>query len=116
MNMFAKALNEGRFYVGGACDDCQSVLVNGDGSGNDPEWNEAEFDRVRAEYDITPGHPHNLPQWFTDCSHIGERCPDDDCDCERNTFSTSQCDACGTYLHGERHDFIFVLRSDMEGK
>lgn len=28
---------------------------------------------------------------------------DYECDCEENTFSTSDCDGCGTYLHGERH-------------
>ena len=28
---------------------------------------------------------------------------DHECDCEQNTFSTSQCGGCGSYLHGERH-------------
>ncbi|MEU6389938.1 hypothetical protein [Streptomyces sp. NPDC046939] len=27
----------------------------------------------------------------------------EECDCETNTFSTSQCEGCGSYLHGERH-------------
>jgi hypothetical protein len=33
------------------------------------------------------------------------RWPDNHCDreCETNTFSTSQCEGCGSYLHGERH-------------
>ena len=26
-----------------------------------------------------------------------------ECECETNTFSTSQCEGCGSYLHGERH-------------
>lgn len=26
-----------------------------------------------------------------------------ECECERNTFSRSQCEGCGSYLHGERH-------------
>jgi hypothetical protein len=26
-----------------------------------------------------------------------------ECDCETNTFSTSQCAGCHSYLHGERH-------------
>jgi hypothetical protein len=26
-----------------------------------------------------------------------------ECDCETNTYSTSQCEGCGSYLHGERH-------------
>lgn len=35
---------------------------------------------------------------------MGSDAPDDyECDCERNTFSTSQCEGCGSWLHGERH-------------
>lgn len=116
MNPFAKALQEGKFYIGGVCIDCTMVLVNGDGSGKDPKWDEAEFDRVCQKYEITPGHPHNLPQWDSEigCAHAGAPCPDDaDCDCQDNSFSTRQCDACGTRLHGSRHDFTFVARSDM---
>jgi len=30
-----------------------------------------------------------------------------DCDCETDTFSTSQCDVCGTYDAGERHAVSF---------
>lgn len=26
-----------------------------------------------------------------------------ECDCEVNTFSFSQCEGCGSWLHGERH-------------
>ena len=26
-----------------------------------------------------------------------------ECDCETDTFSRSQCEGCGSYLHGERH-------------
>ncbi len=30
--------------------------------------------------------------------------PDEyECDCETNTHSTSQCEGCGSWLHGERH-------------
>lgn len=28
---------------------------------------------------------------------------DYECDCETDTYSTSQCDGCGSWLHGERH-------------
>jgi hypothetical protein len=117
MNAFAKALDEGKFFVGGVCGDCRSVLVNGDASGNDPDWNEFEFNRVCQEYDITPGHPHNFPQWEHEigCGHGSKPCPDDaDCDCQDRGFRTSPCDACGTYLHGDRYDFTFVACSDME--
>ncbi len=27
----------------------------------------------------------------------------EECDCETNTYSTSQCEGCGSWLHGERH-------------
>lgn len=30
---------------------------------------------------------------------------DGDCDCEIDTYSTSRCDGCGSWLHGERHAF-----------
>jgi len=116
MNRLAKALEEGKFYVGGVCDDCQSVLVNGDFSGNADDWDVDEFDRACRKYLITPGHPHNLPEWESEigCSHGSEPCPDDaDCYCGENNFSTSQCDACGTHLHGARHDFTFVELSDL---
>ena len=36
-----------------------------------------------------------------DDTHFGE-C-DGECDCEINTFSTSRCEGCGSWLHGERH-------------
>jgi hypothetical protein len=116
MNAFAKALKEGKFYVGGVCDDCSSVLVSGDASGNDRDWDETEFARVCQKYEITPGHPHGLPQWNSEigCSHGSDPCPDDaDCDCDDRGFCHSQCDACGTHLHGSRHDFTFVARRDM---
>lgn len=118
MNAFAKALNEGKFYVGRVCDDCQSVLVNGDASGNDRDWDETEFNRVVQKYEITQGHPCTLTEWngSVSCVHLGEPCPDDDdCSCAETDLSTSQCDGCGTWLHGARHDFIFIERSDMEG-
>ncbi|OEJ24275.1 hypothetical protein AS594_07030 [Streptomyces agglomeratus] len=33
----------------------------------------------------------------------GEWTDNEECDCDRNTYSTSQCEGCGSYLHGERH-------------
>lgn len=30
---------------------------------------------------------------------------DGECDCEHDTYSTSQCQGCGSWLHGERHAF-----------
>lgn len=112
MTKFAKAMEEGRFYVGKVCNDCLMIRENGDGDGNDPDWDGAQFTETLNTYDVSLGHPHFLPQWFNDCSHIGESCSKDtDCDCERNEFSKTPCDMCGTDLHGERHDYIFIERS-----
>lgn len=33
----------------------------------------------------------------------GEPSDNEECDCDRDTFSTSQCKGCGSWLHGERH-------------
>lgn len=35
---------------------------------------------------------------------MGSNAPGDyECDCETNTFSTSQCKGCGSWLYGARH-------------
>lgn len=33
----------------------------------------------------------------------GDTPSDYECDCETDTYSTSQCEGCGSHLHGERH-------------
>lgn len=33
----------------------------------------------------------------------------DECDCETNTSSTSPCQGCGSWLHGERHAMTLWL-------
>lgn len=41
-----------------------------------------------------------------ECLHrtMGDDAPSDyECDCGTCTFSTSQCEGCGSWLHGERH-------------
>lgn len=109
MNPFAKALEKGLFSVEKVCQDCVMAKENGDTSGNDPDWNYAAYDEVLEEYEVTIGHPHGN-QWHTECHHHGERCPED-CDCERDPYSTTECAMCGTHLHGERHDYIFIERT-----
>jgi len=44
-------------------------------------------------------HPDH-PEWDRDT----------ECDCETDTYSTSQCDGCGSYLHGERHAFHLLVK------
>lgn len=47
------------------------------------------------------GHP-GLGDLTEYCDGTCQPMPEE-CDCETNTFSTSQCEGCGSYLHGERH-------------
>jgi hypothetical protein len=111
VNPFAKALEEGQFNVSGVCTDCVMTKENGDTSGNSPDWDEAAFEATLAKYDATIGHPHGN-QWHTECPHDPGPCPDDaDCDCGRDEYSTAQCGMCGSYLHGERHDYTFIERA-----
>lgn len=43
-------------------------------------------------------HAEGCPNRVSKCS--GEYV---ECDCETRSFSTSQCDGCGSFLHGARH-------------
>lgn len=116
MNPYAKALEEGKFNVDGVCPDCVMARENGDTSGNDPDWSEAQFTETLAKYDVIIGHPHGN-QWHTECAHWETPCPDDDdCDCERAEFSRSECGMCGSHLHGERHDYTFIERAIYDGE
>jgi len=55
---------------------------------------------IQSGYSVTMG---------MDCTEHAEDCvnrsPDHDseCDCGTDTFSRSQCQGCGSYLHGERY-------------
>jgi hypothetical protein len=44
-------------------------------------------------------HEDDCPRRTADIDSAAEM----ECDCETNTYSTSQCEGCGSYLHGERH-------------
>ncbi|WP_305781413.1 hypothetical protein [Nocardia nova] len=108
---YEQAMKEGKFHVGKVCQDCMMVHVNGDDSGVSSNWNSVAFESAQERYDVTMGHPHHS-EWWNDCPHDGEGCPDDaDCDCAVTQFSRSACDMCGNTLHGYREDAIFVERS-----
>lgn len=62
-------------------------------------WSES-WDKANAGYRHTLGlaseeHDENCPRFHGDT--------DVECDCEVITFSSSQCDCCGSHLGGERH-------------
>jgi hypothetical protein len=89
----------------GECGDCHSE------HGHDEE----PLSAIGDGYSVTSGM--GWEDHSDDClQHIihdlKERFPDVDwpdvpgdyeCECETDTFSRSQCDGCGSYLHGERH-------------
>lgn len=50
--------------------------------------------------------PANTAMGMTQEGHACGRQDDTyfgECDCETNTFSTSRCEGCGSWLRGERH-------------
>jgi len=74
------------------CVDCFVLLVNGDVS---PYCENPDALMTKLEgYEPTPGMLRE---------EHAEECDGEECDCETNPFSTSQCDGCGSTLHGERH-------------
>jgi len=86
--------NHGTIWV---CIDCTMHHANGecischDDHGHDKE----PLSAIEAPYSATAGMLRE---------EHAEGCePDDECDCEVNTFSRSQCEGCGSRLHGERH-------------
>lgn len=55
---------------------------------------------IRPPYTITMGksYDEHLCEIEGGCYDSRSKC-----DCATDTYSTSQCDGCGSYLHGERH-------------
>ena len=92
------------------CQCCMLSHANGEccaddshgGDGIEP-WSNFPFDRL----DPAMGGEHaegcvNAP----DSPERGEH----DCDCETTEFSRSQCEGCGSYLHGTRYAFTLFYR------
>ncbi len=83
------------------CQDCIMHAANGEcGSCHDSEGHDCEPLSLTDPRTTVPGmareeHAEDCPRRNGDDST--------DCDCETDTYSTSQCEGCGSYLHGERH-------------
>lgn len=86
------------------CQDCMLHHANGEcGSCHgDYGHDEEPLNKIDGDFHVAMG---------TLSSEHSEECQDEqrgkayegECDCETNSFSTSQCEGCGSYLHGERH-------------
>ena len=86
------------------CQDCMLHHANGEcGSCHDDHGHDEEpLSAIEAPFTVAMGmaredHTEDCPRF-----QPNERI-DTECDCETNTYSTSQCEGCGSWLHGERH-------------
>jgi hypothetical protein len=100
----AGILWDSRMWV---CQCCMLTDANGEccadnehgGDGIAP-WSDVDFSR----FSVTMGllaeeHDEECPVRITGDHNAAE------CDCEHDTFSTSRCDGCGSFLHGDRYAF-----------
>jgi hypothetical protein len=99
-------MNTQEHATGHICVDCLMLLANGDWPCDMSESELAEYRQAIESHpnyslEMTLGHLCDSPD--SNCWHAGKPC-EDDCDCERDDFSTMPCDMCGSYLAGSRED------------
>ena len=84
------------------CVDCMLIHANGECDTDRPESEPEPWSTVdQSRFDVAMGGEHR---------EVCDAGDSDDCDCATNTFSTAQCEGCGSYLHGERHLFTLFVR------
>lgn len=87
------------------CVGCLILEANGENIGDGGDGIEP-LAKVSPPYRLTPGvgwEDHESDCLIRKDAHRGNVPGDYECECETNTYSTSQCDGCGSFLHGERH-------------
>lgn len=114
--------NYGTIWV---CQCCMFTHANGECCADDQHGGDAiePLSEIVAPYSVTMGMMHSehscreceghsdTDDALTSGVGIGESVYCDgtcqpmpeECDCETDTFSRSQCEGCGSYLYGERH-------------
>jgi hypothetical protein len=93
--------NYGTIWV---CIDCMLHHANGECGGcHDDEHghDEEPLSSIGDDFSVTMGM--SWDDHAEDCQNRIEGEWRGECDCETDTYSTSQCKGCGSYLHGERH-------------
>jgi hypothetical protein len=90
--------NRGTIWV---CLDCMLHHANGECGGCDEGHDEEPLGLIEAPYHVAMGMAWG--EHAEDCQNRIEGEWRGECDCECCTYSTSQCEGCGSYLHGERH-------------
>lgn len=95
--------NYGTIWV---CQCCMLAHANGECCANEQHGGDGfePLRLVKAPFNLAMGMGHE--EHADDClrhTMHGQEPPDYECDCETDTYSTSQCEGCGSILHGERH-------------
>jgi hypothetical protein len=93
--------NYGTIWV---CVCCMLAHANGECCDNEQHGGDGHepLSAIEAPFTVAMGMAYE--EHAEDCeTRIQNGAPDNyECDCERNTYSTSRCEGCGSYLHGER--------------
>lgn len=100
--------NYGTIWV---CIDCMLHHANGECGGCHEGHDQEPLSAIEAPFTVAMGmtlSEHAEGCLWRDLAKRSPRSGDPalenyECDCETNTYSTSQCDGCGSWLHGERH-------------
>lgn len=64
-------------------------------------WSAIDF----ARFGVAMGLPPEEHAEDCEVRITGEQTGNEECECDRDTFSRSRCDGCGSYLHGSRYAF-----------
>ncbi|ACQ80763.1 hypothetical protein Bcav_2514 [Beutenbergia cavernae DSM 12333] len=80
------------------CMDCMLTRETGEPQNGDREPWSTGFDGVEVA--------HGVPESEHTCGHDGVTT---ECGCAVADFATAPCDACGTWLAGERHAYAYRL-------
>ena len=83
------------------CVDCILHHANGECGGCHDGHDEVPLSAIEYGFHVAMGMDYE--EHAEDCQTRIEREWRGECDCETDTFSKSQCEGCGSHLHGERH-------------
>lgn len=83
------------------CLDCALHEANGECGGCHDDGHEEEPLSLVAGLDLSMGLSRE--EHAEDCENRIEGEWRGECDCEEVSFSTSQCEGCGSYMHGQRY-------------
>lgn len=85
------------------CVCCMLIHANGECCTDDTHGGDSRepLSKITDGYSITAGLLRK--EHSEDCPNREESGEDVECDCDKREFSQSQCEGCGSYLHGTRY-------------